>query len=134
MHASSCGGFTLILTADTTLGAGLFVGPAFSHFYAENHSQAWVGIGIRARTALVAIGAAESARDRQDVGETPHFDGLGWLLIGAAAVLGSGIYDTVTAETAAREYNKTHRLQARATPTASGPRGEQVGLSVTLQF
>ncbi|MCS3940403.1 hypothetical protein GGP84_003055 [Salinibacter ruber] len=129
--ALSLGG-TLLLAPD--YGAGLFVGPAFGHFYAENHSQAWVGIGIRTGTALVAISAAESAQNQQGVSEAPTFDGLEWLLIGAAAVLGSGIYDTATAGTAAREYNRTHGLRARVTPTAGGPRGEQVGLSVTLQF
>ncbi len=125
-------GGTLLLAP--AYGAGLFVGPAFGHFYAENHSQAWVGIGIRTGTALVAISAAESAQNQQGVSEAPNFDGLEWLLIGAAAVLGSGIYDTATAGTAAREYNRTHGLRARVTPTAGGPRGEQVGLSVTLQF
>ncbi len=129
--ALSLGGTLLLAPA---YGAGLFVGPAFGHFYAENHSQAWVGIGIRTGTALVAISAAESAQNQQGVSEAPTFDGLEWLLIGAAAVLGSGIYDTATAGTAAREYNRTHGLRARVTPTAGGPRGEQVGLSVTLQF
>ena len=129
--ALSLGGTLLLAPA---YGAGLFVGPAFGHFYAENHSQAWVGIGIRTGTALVAISAAESAQNQQGVSEAPNFDGLEWLLIGAAAVLGSGIYDTATAGTAAREYNRTHGLRARVTPTAGGPRGEQVGLSVTLQF
>ncbi|WP_118837957.1 hypothetical protein [Salinibacter ruber] len=129
--ALSLGG-TLLLAP--VYGAGLFVGPAFGHLYAENHSQAWVGIGIRTGTALVAISAAESAQNQQGVSEAPNFDGLEWLLIGAAAVLGSGIYDTATAGTAAREYNRTHGLRARVTPTAGGPRGEQVGLSVTLQF
>ncbi|WP_251954460.1 hypothetical protein [Salinibacter ruber] len=129
--ALSLGGTLLLAPA---YGAGLFVGPAFGHFYAENHSQAWVGIGIRTGTALVAISAAESAQNQQGVSEAPNFDGLEWLLIGAAAVLGSGIYDTATAGTAAREYNRTHGLWARVTPTAGGPRGEQVGLSVTLQF
>lgn len=127
-------GGTLILAP--AYGAGLFVGPAIGHFYAENHSQAWIGIGVRSSMALIFAGAAESANegDSGGVSEAPDFDGLGLLLFGAAVVLGSGIYDIATAGKSAREYNEKRGLQARVTPTAGGPGGKQVGLSVTVQF
>lgn len=133
--ALSLGGTLLLAPA---FGAGLFIGPAFGHFYAENHSQAWQGIALRGGTAIAALAAAESSGGGSS-GPDGDFDGLGealaWLAVGAGVVIGSGIYDIATAGDAAREYNRERRLKsARVAPTAGGPQGEQIGLSVRIEF
>jgi len=133
--ALSLGGTLLLAPA---YGAGLFIGPAFGHLYAENGSQALLGIGLRTGTALISLSAAESAGDGGN-GPDGDFDGLGealgWIAMGALVVIGSSVYDIATAGKAAREHNREHELKsARVAPTVSGPQGEQVGLSVTLQF
>ena len=123
--ALSLGGTLLLAPA---YGAGLFVGPALGHFYAENHSQAWVGIGIRTGTALVAISAAESAQDQQGVSEAPNFDGLEWLLTWNGSSLGQppclAAASTTPPRQERRPENTTGRtafgLASRQPPAALG--------------
>ncbi len=133
--ALSLGGTLLLAPA---FGTGLFIGPAFGHFYAENYSRAWQGIALRGGAALAALAAAESAGSGGG-GPDGDFDGLGaglaWLAAGAGVVIGSGIYDIATAGDAAREHNREHRLKsAWIVPTVGGPQGEQIGLSVRIEL
>lgn len=128
-------GGTLLLAP--VFGAGLIVGPAFGHFYADNSGQAWNGIAIRGGAAAtpVVLGALATAGSDEP---GAAYAGMGVFLVsGALAVLviaGSAIYDVVTADDAARAYNRSQNVRTRVTPTVGGPQGEQVGLSVTLQF
>ncbi|WP_263784415.1 hypothetical protein [Salinibacter grassmerensis] len=113
-------------------GAGLLLGPAAGHFYAENNRRAWVGIGVRTGGALLPVLAT--------VGRS-GYEGLGIFLvaapIGGAVVLISAIYDIVIADNAARRYNRAHGVDIsdiRITPTAGGPRGNQIGLTVEVEL
>jgi hypothetical protein len=111
-------------------GAGLLLGPAAGHFYADNNRRAWVGIGIRTGGALLPI-LATAGRS--------GYAGLGAFLvtapIGGAVILVSAIYDIVVADNAARQHNRAHGLRVsdvRVVPTAGGPMGNQVGLTVEV--
>ncbi len=111
-------------------GAGLLLGPAAGHFYADNNRRAWVGIGIRTGGALLPI-LATAGRS--------GYAGLGVFLvtapIGGAVILVSAIYDIVTADNAARQYNRARGLRVsdvRVAPTIGGTQGNQVGLTVEV--
>lgn len=78
----------------TVLGTPVF-GPAAGHFYAENHGQAWVGIGTRVGgTLLPFLGLATAGRSGSG--------GLGifftTVLTGGAVVLLSALHDITTAD------------------------------------
>lgn len=127
-------GGTLLLTP--AFGAGLIVGPAFGHFYADNNVQAWRGIGTRAGALTMPLLGFAMATGEEDMDE-----GITVLSvmtgIGLAGILASGIYDIATADNAARRYNQIHGFQAtdvQVSPTIGGPQGEQVGLSLRVTF
>jgi hypothetical protein len=107
------------------LAAGILVGPSAGHFYAENTTQALTGIGLR--LGGVAIGFRGLLENPLGEG------GEGLILVGGLTILTSGVYDIFTAGGAARDYNETHGLKAHVGP-AVGPQGEQVGLSLQVQF
>lgn len=114
------------------IGTGLVVGPALSHFYAENHTRALSGIGLRvggsALSALGFIGAvAASLEGSGGGGATLLF------LTGGLTTLTSAGYDIFTADDAARDHNEAHGLNTQVAPTV-GPSGEQVGLSLRVSF
>lgn len=114
------------------LAGGFFIGPSVGHFYAENTGQALTGIGLRlGGTALGVLGLGVALNSSLE-GESGG-GGSALLLIGGLTVLTSAGYDIFTAGDAARDYNETHGLKARVGP-AVGPRGEQVGLAVQVQF
>jgi hypothetical protein len=105
---------------------GLVIGPAFGHFYAGDSGQAWTGIAIRAGAAgaagmggILALGAPR----------------LGWglLTVGALVVIGSALFDIVTAWHSAKDFNEAHDLSARVTPRV-GPQGEQIGLTLHVSL
>lgn len=111
---------------------GALIGPSLGHFYAENTTQALTGIGLRlggSALGVLGFGAALSASLEGDGGG----GGSALLLIGGLTVLVSGGYDIFTAGGAARDYNETYGLKAHVGP-AVGPKGEQVGLSLQVQF
>lgn len=117
-------------------GTGLIVGPAFGHFYAGDPEQAWRGIKIRAGAVVVPAvvwGASAAGLFSLDRHEDLF---LGTLAAGATILLWSAIYDIFTAADSAREMNMARapgpRLQV--TPTVSGSRNRQVGLSMRVQF
>jgi len=118
-------------------GVGLIVGPAFGHFYADNVDRARNGIMLRggAAVAPVVLGALATAGSDEP---GSAYAGLGVFLVSgilaAAVIVGSAIYDIVTADDAARAHNRSHDRQLRVTPTVGGSHGDQVGLSVTLQL
>lgn len=119
----SVGGTVLLLPVG---GVGAVVGPAFGHFYAGNSQQAWAGIALRTG----GVGAA-SIGGVLALG-APR---VGWGLLtgGALVVIGSALYDIVTAPGSAHEYNEPHGLSAQVASTV-GPRAEQVGLSLCVSF
>lgn len=111
---------------------GVLVGPSLGHFYAENTTQALTGIGLRlggSALGVLGFGAALTASLEGSGGG----GGAALLLLGGLTVLGSGGYDIFPAGGAARDYNETHGLKAHVGP-AVGPQGEQVGLSLQVQF
>lgn len=117
----------------TVLGTPIF-GPAAGHFYADNHRQAWVGIGTRTGGALLPFLGLETA-DRLESG------GLGVLLTtalaGGATILISAIHDITTADDAVRKQTWARRpgvSDVRVAPTAGGPGGEQIGLTVKVEL
>ena len=111
---------------------GAFMGPSLGHFYAENTSQALIGIGIRlggGALGALGFGAALSASLEGNSGG----GGAVLLLVGGLTGLVSMGYDIFTADDAARDYNEAHGLNAQVAPTV-GPRGEQVGLALRVSF
>lgn len=112
---------------------GIFIGPSVGHFYADNASQALTGIGIRLGGGALGILGFLSALDASLEGNS-DYGGAAFLYgIGGLTVLISGGYDIFTADDAARDYNEVHGLKARVGP-AVGSQGEQVGLSLQIQF
>lgn len=132
-------------------GTGLIAGPAVGHFYAGNSGQAWTGIGIRSGAFLTAgagyalilsatlpavpekPGETTDPGDFRQLGEWAEPTGTVLLVAGITVLLGSAAYDIATVRGAVRDYNRNRTVQARVTP-AVGPRGEQIGLSLQLQF
>ena len=108
---------------------GAFMGPSLGHFYAENTSQALIGIGIRlggGALGALGFGAALSASLEGNSGAV-------LLLVGGLTSLISMGYDIFTADDAVRDYNEAHGLSVQAAPTV-GPRGEQGGLALQVSF
>jgi len=130
----SAGGTVLLAPV---FGVGLIVGPAFGHFYADNADRAWNGIALRggAAAAPVVLGALATAGSDEP---GSAYAGLGVFLVSgifaAAVIAGSAIYDIVTADDAARAYNRSRGLQTQVAPTVGGPQAGQVGLSVKISF
>lgn len=110
---------------------GFWVGPSFGHFYAEDHRQAWVGLGIRTvGLVLVAVGPSIRFTDPPEGG----YRDPSWVsTIGVLVVTGSAGYDAATAAQSAKEYNEAQTLEARVAPLV-GPRAEQVGLALRVQL
>ncbi|WP_208424670.1 hypothetical protein [Salinibacter ruber] len=120
------------------LGTPIF-GPAAGHFYADNHRQAWVGIGTRTGGALLPFLGLEVA-GRLESG------GLGILLLtalaGGATVLISAVHDITTADDAVREQawarpsgvSGVRVASIQVNPTTSGPGGKQLGLTVEVEL
>lgn len=112
--------------------AGVLAGPGLGHFYADAHGHAWTGILVRAGGAgAIAFGAPgvvnAALGGESNAGAEALFVG------GVLAILGSATYDIFTAPGAAKDHNATHGLSAQVSSTV-GPRGEQVGLSVRVQW
>lgn len=132
-RASFYSGAGTILLAPA-FGAGLVVGPALGHFYADNSSQAWTGIGLRTGGALVGfLGANLAFGASWEGNQALATVGEGLVVVGLGTVAISGLYDIVTADNSAREYNREHEVQANLVPTAE-PTGGQVGLALAVRF
>ena len=132
-------GATVLLAP--AFGAGIIVGPAAGHFYAGNSERAWKGIGTRAGAAAAPILLAEAATLGGNDGAAEGFQGLGVFLLSGAVAVGvigySAIRDIATADDSAREYNRAHgptSANLRVAPTIGGPQGEQVGLTMQVEF
>jgi hypothetical protein len=121
----------------TVLGTPVF-GPAAGHFYAENHGQAWVGIGTRVGgTLLPFLGLATAGRSGSG-GLRIFFTTV---LTGGAVVLLSALHDITTADDAVHEYNRgrlgisdVRVAPTRVAPAAGGPGGGQIGLTVEVEL
>jgi len=132
-------------------GVGLIAGPSVGHFYGGNSGQAWTGIGIRSGAFLTAgtgytlilsatvpavpeePGETTDPGDFRRLGEWAEPTGTVLLVAGITVLLGSAVYDIATVRDAVRDYNQNRTVQARVTP-AVGLQGEQIGLSIQLQF
>lgn len=132
-------GATVLLAP--AFGAGIIVGPAAGHFYAGNSGRAWKGIGVRVGTAAAPLLLAGATTLGGNDGAAEGFQGLGVFLLSGAVAVGviaySAIRDIATADDSARKYNRTHgptSANLRVAPTIGGPQGEQVGLTMQVQF
>lgn len=135
----SLGGTVLLAPV---FGVGLIVGPSFGHFYADNTGQAWTGIGLRSGGVLFPIVATAITTG----GDADGYEGLETFaltgLVGLIGILTSAVYDIVTADNAAQEYNRDRRLSARLGPTVvtlnvdrgSPSLGQHVGVALSVQF
>ncbi len=113
--------------------AGTLVGPSVGHFYAENISQALTGMGLRLGGGALGVLGGAAVLDAALGGDSSGEGGAALFLAGGLTILISGGYDIFTADDAARDYNEAHGLKAHAGP-AVGPQGEQLGLSLKVQF
>ena len=120
-----------------TLAFGGIVGPSLGHFYAENRSQAWWGIGIRATSSAVFVGAGVWALNETDwfgddedsAAAVPSALALTAFLTFAA----SGLFDIFNAPDSANDYNARHGLNAQVLPQYH-PATEGVGLAVRISL
>jgi len=132
-------GATVLLAP--AFGVGIIAGPAAGHFYAGNSERAWKGIGLRAGTAAAPVLLAWAATLGGNDGAAEGYQGLGVFLLSGAVAVGvigySTIRDIATADNSAHEYNRTRgptSASLRVAPAIGGPQGEQVGLTVQVQF
>lgn len=114
---------TLVLVP--AYGVGLFVGPSFGQFYAENYGQALLGIGVRAG----GLALIRSGFELFDPSTEDNMKVVG----GALLIVGSAVINILTAGNAARSYNEGLLSDVCVTPTAN-PRSGEVGLTVTVQL
>ena len=104
-----CGG---IGSGGILLLAGTIVGPGLGHSYAGNEGRLWKGIGIRTG-ALIAIGIGFSMSFSL-FEETNSSGGAALCAVGSILLFGSSIYDIVTADDSARQYNEENGLAAKS--------------------
>ncbi len=121
----SAGG-TLLLTP---LLIGPVVGPSFGHFYADNNTRAWRGIGLRfAELGLAGIfGLIYLGPPNMET----------WALtatrVSFYGMFVHALYDIVTAWHATKDYNESIGARAQLTPTV-GPQGKQIGLTLRISL
>jgi hypothetical protein len=124
------------------LMGGLVGGPAAGHFYADRPRRARVGLWIRGGATGVGIGAAtiillDTSFDFFALG-APRLSRTGRIaedvLNGALlVVVGSALFDGVTAPLSARRHNADPTLRVRVVPHLS-PTLARTGLSLTVRF
>jgi len=121
---------------------GLVAGPAAGHLYADHRRQAHIGLGVRSGAAVVGLGAATvilfDATFDFFVLEEPSLSRTGRiaedLLTGTVFVLmGSAIFDIVTAPLSAHRYNEKNDLRVQVAPRVH-PILDQAGLAMDLRF
>ena len=109
--------------------SGILFTPGLGHLYAHHSWPFWRGVMIRhLGTGLIFVAMAISWDD-------PDVSG-GWELFigGSAVVIGSAVYDIVTAKKSAREYNARYGLEDLSIAPAYFPESNAVGLSLSLKF
>jgi len=122
--------------AALTVALGGIVGPSLGHFYAENRSRAWWGIGIRATSSAVFVGAGVWALNEIDwLGDEDSAASVPGALafIAFLTFTASGLLDIFNAPDSANEYNARHDLRAQVLPQYHPTTGS-AGLTVRLRW
>lgn len=129
--------------------AGVIAGPAAGHVYANEGTQARIGMGIRSGATLVG-GAALTVIAIEVFANTIAFVFLPFgsgdyepsrtsriakgVATGAGVVMGGSIlFDVATAPLSAHQYNEKNNFRVQVGPRVS-PTFDQAGLAVHLQF
>ena len=138
-------------------GAGMFlfswtVFPSLGQFYTDNHTHAWVLLGVRSGLATASavcmflpmhlLNTSESEEQGEMVSGGEIGAGLmilGWFAIGvglAHAVMALGIYDSIAAARRARlaREGKLARSWAITPVITSDRNGRNAGLALTARF
>lgn len=106
----------LVETAGVLLiGYGLIYGPSQGNLYAEDSARGMVGIGIRAGSIAVATFVSLSTPAafvgdvaEGEINEKKYNSASAAILVSGLAFTGSMVYNLLTADKSAREYNKQH--------------------------
>jgi len=133
-----------VLLADDQLGAagsltlalGGIVGPSLGHWYAENRSRAWWGIGIRTASSAAFVGTGLWALNETDwFGGDDGASTLPSLLAFTAFLtfISSGLFDIFNAPDSANDYNARHGLRAQVLPQYH-PTAGRAGLTLRIQL
>lgn len=118
-------------------GAGLIVGPAVGHWYADDHDQARRGMLVRlGATTVFAVGAVTVGFDLLGDDELSPGGNVGVALAigGMAALAGSIVYDVATAPQSATQYNDTRDDGRVSVAPHVDPVRDQYGLAVRVQM
>lgn len=118
-------------------GAGLIVGPAMGHWYADDDEQARRGILVRlGATAVVSVGAVTAGLDLLGDDELSPAGNVGVALAlgGMAAMAGSIVYDVATAPQSATQYNNAHDDVRVSVAPHVDPVRDRYGLAVRVQM
>jgi hypothetical protein len=98
--------------AGVLIVGGSLLGPSAGHFYAGQPARALAGVALR--TALLGVFVAATCWDECSKQQNDAQEKLA--VVFSAAILGSAVYDIVTAPRSARRYNEKHGLTVSVLP------------------